>query len=115
MPSYDAPPSCFAEAPTGTSTSASTSKSASGAPDLMDRMFFPIVTIDLRRSFRRQLSHLARCEASGFASPPHDGFAFSTDCGPPIGAPLGRREPKFTRLDDRPTGGPVALRGAAAR
>src|SRR3954453_20217310 len=74
--------SVWAWAPSGKTISAAAMASASVIDDRAFRRFMPIDTIDLRVSrLRRQLSHLASPrETSGFASPPHDGFAFFA-CG----------------------------------
>src|SRR3954452_10550063 len=81
----------------------------------MIRVMFPIDTIDLRRSFHRQLSHLAGARPLALRPRLTTGLPLRLTVEPPIGAPFGRREPNFTRLDDRPTGGPrAALRRAAA-
>src|SRR5436190_9360147 len=49
--------------------------SAAAAPARAILRFTPLVTMT-SWLVRRQLSRLAPCEASGFASPPRDGFAF---------------------------------------
>src|SRR3954452_5427168 len=52
---------------------------SAAAPARAILRFTPLVTMT-SWLVRRQLSRLAPCEASGFASPPHDGFAFDA-CG----------------------------------